>query len=335
MLSIEDLESACDSAQRVEPSPDVVEPAELPFQAMYYPFGFPAQVMTNSEDVLLQYEQIWGKFSKQHDTEPMRVEVQVVEGDATSFPPEPSYRFMQQLMMCVADPHNYSMVDVELCHAKIVISRAALKNRLYAQHFLLGTPVCCVATRYTTPIHAACVALDGRGVLMCGDSGVGKSSLSYACARAGWTYISDDASFLLTGGTKRQVAGNCYQFRFRPSAAQLFPEIEGLEITPRAAGKLSIELPTAQLPHIKSAQSTRVDFIVFLKHSVGSSPQLMPYRRDVARRFMRQALYGSKHVRATQQRAIERLLTADVLELRYTDLQWAIDRLRLLVREGR
>ncbi len=224
---------------------------------------------------------------------------------------------------------------MEVCHAKIVISRAALKNHLYGQYFLLGNPVCCIATRYTTPIHAACVALDGRGILLCGDSGAGKSSLSYACARAGWTYISDDASFLLNGGTKRQVTGNCYQFRFRPSAAELFPEIEGLEITPRAAGKPSIELSTRELPQIKSAQTARIDFIVFLNRRVGSPPQLMPYRRDVARRFMRQVLYGAEHLLGTQQRSIERLLTADVLELRYTDLQWAMDRLRLLVREGR
>jgi len=38
---------------------------------------------------------------------------------------------------------------------------------------------------------------------------------------------------------------------------------------------------------------------------------------------------------ALQYRAIERLLTADVFELRYTDLNWAVDRLRALVREGR
>jgi hypothetical protein len=36
-----------------------------------------------------------------------------------------------------------------------------------------------------------------------------------------------------------------------------------------------------------------------------------------------------------QHRAIERLLTAEVFELRYTDLDWAVDRLRTLVREGR
>jgi hypothetical protein len=33
--------------------------------------------------------------------------------------------------------------------------------------------------------------------------------------------------------------------------------------------------------------------------------------------------------------ALERLLKADLFELRYSDLDWAVDRLETLVREGR
>jgi hypothetical protein len=89
------------------------------------------------------------------------------------------------------------------------------------------------------------------------------------------------------------------------------------------------------MTHIATAQTARVDFIVFLNRRTSSPPQLVPYRRDVARQFMRQDLYGSAELLDTQYRAIERLLTAEVFELRYTDLNWAIDRLKTLVREGR
>jgi hypothetical protein len=335
MLSIEDLESACNASQRVEAPRHAVEPPELPFRGTFYPFGFPALVTTNSGGVLKHYEELWGSFTKQHDTEPIRVDVQVVETKDTECPPEPTYRYMRPLMMCIADAHNYSVIDLECCQTNIVISRATLRHRRYAQYFLMGTAACCIAARYTTPVHAACVALDGRGVLLCGDSGAGKSTLSYACARAGWTYVSDDGSFLLNGGTKRLVTGDCHKVRFRPSAAELFPEVAGLEVTPRAAGKPSIELPTTHMTHITRAQTTRVDFIVFLNRRTGSPAQLVPYRRDVARHFMRQVLYGPAELLAVQYRAIERLLTADIFELRYTDLNWAVDRLRVLVREGR
>ena len=164
---------------------------------------------------------------------------------------------------------------------------------------------------------------------------MGKSTLSYACARAGWTYISDDASFLLQDRTDRMVTGDCHRVRFRPTAAELFPEIRGLEITPRAAGKPSIELPTASLPDITASQTTQIDSIVFLNRSCTSEPELVPYRKDVAREFMRQVLFGLEETMAAQYEAIERLLEAGVFELRYSELDGAIARLKQLALEGR
>jgi hypothetical protein len=332
MLTIEQLEAACNSSEPVQLSRHEVEGPELSLAAMYYPFGFPVEVKSNSRRVLEQFEMMWGKFDKQHDTEPIRCEVQLVESSLTECPPEPTYRVMLPLMIVVADVDNYSIVDLDEGRVRMTISDAALRYPLYVQYFLLGMPVSCIATRCSTPVHAACVALDGRGVLLCGDSGAGKSTLSYACARAGWTYMGDDSSFLLNGGTKRVVTGNCHQVRFRPSAVELFQEIGDAEITPRAAGKPSIELPTAPMG-IACAPTMRVDFIVFLNRRAGTE-QLVPYSKDVARLFMRQILFGPADSLALQYEAIERLLTAPVFELRYTGVHWAIDRLRTLVQEG-
>jgi hypothetical protein len=131
------------------------------------------------------------------------------------------------------------------------------------------------------------------------------------------------------------VTGDCHHVRLRPTAAELFPEINGLKMTPRAAGKPSIEIATATMPHIDCARTAKVDFIVFLNRHSGGAPELVSYRKDVARYFMRQVLYGSAESLARQYEAIERLLTVDVLELRYTGMDWAISRLQTLVQEGR
>jgi hypothetical protein len=156
-----------------------------------------------------------------------------------------------------------------------------------------------------------------------------------AAIHAGWTYISDDASYFLNDGKGRLVFGNCHQVRFRPSAATLFPELEGLEITPRAAGKPSIELPTVSFPDMICAQTAQADFLVFLNRRAGGRPELVPYRKDVARQSMRQVLFGSPESLAAQYFAVEQLLAAEVFELRYSDLDWAVQRLETLTREGR
>lgn len=334
MMTVKDIEHACDIGQQLDFSRHELEGAELLLKQTFYPYGFAVEVSTNSTEVLNLLEEMWGMFEKVHDSNPIRSHVYVAEGGSGECPPTPVYQLHLPWMISIADGMNYSIVDLDRKRAQISVARATLQHPLYLKYFLLGAPVCCIATSYATPIHAGCVALDGHGILLCGDSGAGKSSLSFACARNGWTYITDDAAFLLNGGTKRIVTGGSHQIRFRPTAAALFPEVLGLEITPRAAGKPSIEMPTASLPQMTCAQTAHVGSVVFLNRHHDGPPELLPYQKDVARHFMRQVLFGSAESREVQYRAIERLLTVDVFELRYSVLDWGVCRLQKLVREG-
>jgi hypothetical protein len=334
-MTIQEIETACERSQPLDFSRHEVDAPTLSLKKMFYPLGFPTEVSTNCTEVLEIMEGLWGKFEKQHDTEPIVADVHVVEGSSMECPPAPIYRFMTPLLLGVADGDNYCVSDLQRTTSQITISRAALQSRLYAGYFFLGTPITHVATRFATPIHAGCVALDGKGVLLCGDSGAGKSTLSYACARAGWTYVTDDGSFVTNDREDRMVTGDCHRVRFRPATAELFPELKGLEITQRAAGKPSIELPTAPMPNMSCAQNAQVDYIVFVNRHSGGSQELRPYRKDVARYAMQQAFYGLAEMRRKHNATIERLLEAEVFELRYTELDWGIERLQRLVREGR
>ncbi|MES2221693.1 MAG: aldolase, partial [Acidobacteriota bacterium] len=195
MVTVKDIEYACDIGQSLDFSRHELEGTELSLQKTFYPYGFAVQVRTNRREVLALLEELWGMFDKQHDSETIQSDVFVADGGSVECPPTPNYQIHLPWMISIADGMNYSIVDLERKRAQISISNAALQHPLYLKYFLLGAPVGCIATSYATPIHAGCVALDGRGVLLCGDSGAGKSSLSFACARKGWTYITDDAAF--------------------------------------------------------------------------------------------------------------------------------------------
>jgi hypothetical protein len=333
MMTISELESACDASQPPDLSRYAFDAPELSLRGMYYPLGFPVELRTNSSEILRQARCQWSMFEHRFQTEPIQVDIHVTASDSKECPPIPEFRILYPLLVNMADPDNFSIVDLKRNRTQITISQAAERHSSYLRYFFLGaSPLCHIATRYTTPVHAACVAMNGCGMLLCGDSGAGKSSLSYACARVGCTYVSDDASYLINDSSDRLVTGNCHQIRFRPSAAELFPEVEGLEITPRAMGKPSIEMPIASMPHITAAETARVDFMIFLNRSGNGAQEIRPYRRDVARYFARQVLYGSPETQAMQHQTIERLLTAEILELRYTNLDWAVNRLQMLLR---
>jgi hypothetical protein len=331
MMTVREMESACDVPVLTEYPEHSLKLTELTLSKTYYPLGFPLEVRTNSHVILEMNDKLWGHFTHQHDTVLMRSYVHVTPGGGSECPPALTCQYVAPHFVNIADSQHYIISD--LAHSETVtsITEASLRHRLYIEYFFLLAPLTTVPAK---AVHAGCVAWNGSGILLCGDSGAGKSTLSYACARSGWEYISDDGCFVLDE-EEPIVTGNSHLVRLRPSAAEFFPEIQGIDQTPRAAGKPSIEISTHRLPKIKRRERVHVDFIVFLKRGATSSAQLVPYRKEVARMYMRQGVYGSSEIRERQFAAVERLLVADVFELQYSDLGSAIERLRSLVEDGR
>jgi hypothetical protein len=335
-VTIQEIEAVCDQLQLPELSQHDVDCPELLLQCKLYPYGFPMEVRTNSAEVIALLTDMLGAFEKCFDVEPIRAEIRIVETDSNECPPTPTYRQTYPIFTAVADKDNYLILDFATRRSYMTLSDAAMRHELYLRFFFMESIAGVhIGTSYATAVHAGCVSFEGRGALLCGDSGAGKSTLTYACARAGWTYVTDDCSFLLDHEERNLVTGNCYRVRFRPTAAELFPEVARRELTPRAGGKPSIELPTMQLRDIAPSQLEEVHYMVFLNRHSGRPPGLVPYCKDVARGFLRSNVSGTGETLLKHTQAIERLLTVDVLELRYTDLDWAIERLRILVREGR
>ncbi len=332
MVMIEELEIAAEATDERLFDPYLYH-AEMPFSAVYYPMGFPLKLVTNSQKVIRAAEESWGAFKPGFDIPTLRLNVGVLEDGSTECPVAPVFRAQQHLMVSTADPGNFCVDDLAKVYSFAWLSAATAAHSGYLRyHFLEPAALCHIANRYSAPIHGACVELNGRGVLLCGASGAGKSSLAFACARAGWTYITDDASFLVHGRNDRQVAGNCHMIRVRPNAAQLFPEVAGRPLTPRATGKPSIEIATSTLG-IPTANIAYVDYVVYLNRAEGNPEELIEFPKEAARRYMYQNLCGMEELRRTQVASVERLLSAEVLELRYRDLDWAVDRLERLVRE--
>jgi hypothetical protein len=318
---------------------DVVDPAiacdplqrrvSLPLRREWFPLGFPAEISTNSSQVLDAAGASWDYWKHRIFPGPgITIHISVTEDRENALLPAPIFRGREHLVSVVADAHNYAVCDVEKSFAFAWLSQDAVADPLYLRyHFLEGIALTMLGGGHVLPLHAACVERAGKGVLLCGNSGSGKSSLAYACARAGWNFLSDDASYLVSNSVSRLVVGNPQRLRMRPSAKQLFPEIAALDLTPHPTTKPSIEIPTAQLS-LTTAQCTTVEHVVFLNRNHDGPAALLPFARPMA------LAWASQSWKATQDKDEEapghnRLLNAKLHEMRYRDLE---DAIRLLER---
>ena len=124
--------------------------------------------------------------------------------------------------------------------------------RALASHPLFTIPLlelCKRRGRY--PLHAACVAHHGRGVVLPGASGSGKSTMAIALLRAGYSFLSDDMVFLAQGGTR--VFAFPDELDVTDETARMFPELAGFVGRPTPPG-----LPKHKL-RVEEAFATQID----------------------------------------------------------------------------
>jgi len=306
---------------------------ELPLRAVFYPLGFAVEIATNSQAVLDAARESWKNLSQRHSSPMLRIGIAITPGESGDCPPTPVVRAHRQLLTIVANPQNQAVCDLGEGYAYAWLTHDTLLHRSYLRyHYIEAIALILISNSYATAIRAACVSRHGRGILLCGDSGAGKSTLAYACARAGWTYTSDDACYLLRATGRPRVAGNSGKIRFWPTASDLFPELRGRAITPRGEDKSSIEVPTVELPGLGTEDEAPIDYIIFLNRQTSAGVDLVPLSRTVAMRRLHQSLFPEDEVQQLRAGALQRLSMVDVYELRYRDLQPAVDRLERLAR---
>lgn len=312
----------------------ILSDAPLPLRATFYPLGFAVEVETNHPEVLVAASESWGHLRHTQPSQVLHLRVYITDGSSPDYRPAPTIRGHRHLISIVADAENHAICDLDHGSAHFYLNAAGLNNRSYLRYYFLeAAALTLISTLHTTPLHAACVSLHGRGILLCGPSGAGKSSLAYACARRGWIFTTDDASYLLNDGHVPRIVGNSHQVRFRPSARDLFPELNGYSITPRAEGKPSVEIPTTQLPGIATSEEAALHAIVFLDRQPSTPVQLSSISSAEALRRLQVEVFPLEQVRKRQIAAIDRLAGIDAYELRYSNLDSAIHQLELLARD--
>lgn len=99
---------------------------------------------------------------------------------------------------------------------------AERRSERVSEELLHALTMFLVTAQNRVPVHGSALRRGSAGIVLTGPSGIGKSTLAYAAARAGIPVLADDAVYIEAGPEPR-VWGDAPRIRFRPSPDAAIP----------------------------------------------------------------------------------------------------------------
>jgi hypothetical protein len=203
-----------------------------------------------------------------------------------SAPPRPVLGAGAGLLSATVDAGNFVVIDAAMSRALVCISEAMLRHRYHARYELVELAFLTLAARgqALVPLHAACVGAAGKGVLLVGARGLGKSTLSLHALTGGMQLLSEDSAFvalesLRATGVPSYLHLSPQALRFL-SATHLRRAIERSPVIERRSGARKFEVDLRVLDGKIARIPLRLAATVFLsRRAAGSKPALRPLDR--------------------------------------------------------
>jgi hypothetical protein len=179
-------------------------------------------------------------------------------------------------------------------------------------------------------VHAAAVARGGRGLLLRGRSGQGKTTLAYAAARRGLQAVAEDVVWVETA--RERWWGRPWTFHLLPDARQLFPELAGLKPERQLNDEMKLAVDLELVRRGSTAPSAAAGAVVLLERQRGGASALVALEPAAARREWAEGSAARESEPPAYGEAVDRLLRHGAWKLRLgNDLDAALDLLEPLL----
>lgn len=243
-------------------------------------FAEPLLFQTNHPALLDIAHTAFGRFPPA-DGEPLVLQMYVTESTQHtalstqhSVRVKPTIHQQGHLFYLAYGTENTLVVDLQGGYSFGVVNAAALQDPDFIRYNLLETAAHAMSSygRGYVAIHAAAVIKNNRALLLTGPSGVGKSTLAFACIRQGFQALAEDVVQVKIKPDGLQFWGVPWQFHLLPDVPRFFPELSGLSPQHQSNGewKLEVDLeryyPGSTITHVDEAR------LVFLQRAQPDEP---------------------------------------------------------------
>lgn len=184
---------------------------------------------------------------------------------------KPYMRGLGHLVVVEFDEENSLLTDLRRRRALGGFTPASATDRAFWQRMifplLLGVAG---ATVGITALHCACVVRDGKGLLLTGESGAGKSTLALALARRGFTYVSDEWTYLSLSEGGLLAWGLPTPLKLLPDAVAFFPELAAISAAEALNGELAFEVDPQKVFGVRREHCCEPHRLVLLDRRPGN-----------------------------------------------------------------
>jgi hypothetical protein len=194
---------------------------------------------------------------------------------------------------------DFAVLSSDHRSALVVVSRDMRRFPYHTRYELIEFAVFTLAARAQglMPLHGACVGRDGRGLLLFGDSGAGKSTASLHCLLRGMDFLAEDSIFvapdtMLATGIANFLHVRCDSLHSLPASSA--SAIRRSPIIRRRSGVEKFEVDLRRPEFRLAASPLKVAGIVFISpQSARRGVLLTPLRsRDTVARFEKSQPYA-------------------------------------------
>jgi hypothetical protein len=185
--------------------------------------------------------------------------------------------------------------------ALVIVSPAMLRFRYHTRYELIEFAVFTLAVRVQqlASLHGACVGIGGRGALLMGGSGAGKSTVALQCLLEGFEFLSEDSVFVEPATLRATGVANFLHVRSDSlrwvAKARDVARIRKSPVISRRSGVQKFEVDLRGGGYNLARSPLRIGAIVFLSaQKAQKGPLLRPLTRsELLRRLLAEQGYAA------------------------------------------
>jgi len=243
----------------------------LPLQERFLSAGSIWKVSTNSQEILDAMQESFLPAYDKHPFADLTVSF-YVDFELPDRPlwPQPHFRALEHLYYASYGPCDSLLIDQLNRRVIGSFTSATAHDLAYWKRVILPVLVgIASASVGVAPLHCACLVKNGDGLLLSGESGAGKSTLALSLALNGFSFLSDDCTYLSRSASELRCWGLPTPVKLLPDAVHHFPRLLGFEPGVSLNGELSFEVDPVETFSVGRSLSCVPRWLVFLQRQAG------------------------------------------------------------------